>query len=50
VPVDVIVTPTRVLRCARARRPRRIEWAALSPAQLAAMPPLARLRSAGVHE
>jgi 5-formyltetrahydrofolate cyclo-ligase len=50
VPVDVIVTPTRVLRCARARRPRRIEWAALSPAQLAAMPPLARLRSAGVDE
>jgi 5-formyltetrahydrofolate cyclo-ligase len=47
VPVDVIVTPTRVLRPARAhRRPRRIEWAALSPAQLAAMPPLARLRSA----
>jgi 5-formyltetrahydrofolate cyclo-ligase len=47
VPVDVIVTPTRVLRSARVRpRPRRIEWAALSPAQLAAMPALARLRSA----
>jgi 5-formyltetrahydrofolate cyclo-ligase len=48
VPVDVIVTPTRVLRCARARRrPRRIEWTALAPAQLAAMPALARLRSPG---
>jgi 5-formyltetrahydrofolate cyclo-ligase len=51
VPVDVIVTPTRVLRCARARRrPRRIEWAALSPSQLAAMPALARLRTAGGRE
>jgi 5-formyltetrahydrofolate cyclo-ligase len=47
VPVDVIVTPTRVLRCRRARaRPRRIEWAMLSPSQLAAMPALARLRPA----
>jgi 5-formyltetrahydrofolate cyclo-ligase len=46
VPVDVIVTPTRVLRCARARRPRRIEWAAPSPAQLAALPALARMRAA----
>jgi 5-formyltetrahydrofolate cyclo-ligase len=44
-PVDVIVTPTRVLRCGRTfTRPRRIEWSALSPPQLAAMPALARMR------
>lgn len=50
VPVDVIVTPTRTIRCPRALpRPRRIEWTALSPSQLAAMPALARLQHSGTH-
>jgi 5-formyltetrahydrofolate cyclo-ligase len=47
VPVDVIVTPTRVIRCRRRlARPRRIEWHALSAEQLDAMPPLATLHRA----
>jgi 5-formyltetrahydrofolate cyclo-ligase len=47
VPVDIIATPTRVLRSERRRpRPRRIEWAALTPEQIAAMPPLAALARA----
>ena len=45
VPVDIIVTPTRALRCPRTfARPRRIEWRALTPHQLHAMPSLASLR------
>ena len=48
VPVDVIVTPTRVIRCSRRPpRPRGIEWDALTTTQLAAMPALARLRQRG---
>lgn len=45
VPVDVMVTPTRVIRAGRRLpRPRRIEWDALTPEQIEAMPPLAALR------
>jgi 5-formyltetrahydrofolate cyclo-ligase len=45
VPVDLVVTPTRVIPCRRVfTRPRHIEWGALTPEQLAAMPVLARLR------
>jgi 5-formyltetrahydrofolate cyclo-ligase len=45
VPVDVIVTPTRVLRPGRTfRRPRRIDWTALTDEQVAAMPPVRALR------
>ena len=47
VPVDIVVTPTRVIRARRRRpRPRRIEWGALTAEQLAAMPALARWRRA----
>jgi 5-formyltetrahydrofolate cyclo-ligase len=47
VPVDLIVTPTRVIPCRRVfTRPERIEWDELTPSQLAAMPALARLRPA----
>jgi len=45
VPVDVVVTPTRVLRAPRARRrPRGIRWEDLDAAQLAAMPAVAAHR------
>lgn len=45
VPVDLIVTPERVIRTHRRRsKPGGIRWAELSDAQIAAMPPLARLR------
>jgi len=45
VPVDLIVTPERVIRAPRAfAKPQGIRWEALSPAQLAAMPPLAQLK------
>jgi 5-formyltetrahydrofolate cyclo-ligase len=44
VPVDVVATPTRLIRTRRAhRRPSGIDWAALSPAQLRAMPAVAAL-------
>jgi 5-formyltetrahydrofolate cyclo-ligase len=44
VPVDLIVTPTRVIRTARRRpKPAGIAWNELSPDQLAAMPALAAL-------
>jgi len=44
VPVDVVATPTRLIRTRRAfRRPAGIRWEELSAAQLAAMPPLAAL-------
>ena len=44
VPVDLIVTPDRVIR-ARERRakPRGIRWRELSPEQIAAMPVIAAL-------
>jgi 5-formyltetrahydrofolate cyclo-ligase len=42
VPVDVVATPTRVIRTRRTLpRPAGIHWEELSAAQLAAMPPLA---------
>src|SRR5215470_6800810 len=45
VPVDVVATPTRLIRTRRAfPRPNGIDWSALSEEQLAAMPPLAALR------
>ena len=45
VPLDIIVTPTRVIRPRRAfPRPRGIRWPELSAEQLRAMPALARLR------
>jgi 5-formyltetrahydrofolate cyclo-ligase len=45
VPVDVVVTPTRVIRTRRRRpKPRGIRWDELSEAQVAAMPVLAALR------
>jgi 5-formyltetrahydrofolate cyclo-ligase len=44
VPVDVVATPTRLIRTRRAfPRPVGIRWEELSAAQLAAMPPLAAL-------
>lgn len=47
VPVDVVVTPTTAIRTERRHpRPRGIRWAELSPARLAAMPPLRVLRRA----
>ncbi len=51
VPLDLIVTPDRVLRPARrARKPRGIRWKELSDAQIAAMPVLQRLRSTPQRE
>jgi 5-formyltetrahydrofolate cyclo-ligase len=47
VPVDLIVTPTRVLRPRRGRRPRGIRWDELDAAQLAAMPAVAAHRERG---
>jgi 5-formyltetrahydrofolate cyclo-ligase len=45
VPLDIIVTPERVIRPARRRRkPRGIRWDELSDEQIRAMPPLRRLR------
>jgi 5-formyltetrahydrofolate cyclo-ligase len=47
VPLDVIVTPERVIRVRRAfPKPRGIVWSELSDAQVRAMPVLARQRSA----
>jgi len=44
VPVDVVATPTRLIRTRRAfPRPAAIRWEELSAAQLATMPPLAAL-------
>jgi len=44
VPVDVVATPTRLIRARRAfPRPAGIRWGELSAAQIAAMPPLAAL-------
>ncbi|HEU5196113.1 MAG TPA: 5-formyltetrahydrofolate cyclo-ligase [Methylomirabilota bacterium] len=45
VPVDIVVTPTRTIRARRVRtRSHRIRWKELDAAQLAAMPPLSKLR------
>ena len=50
VPIDLVVTSTRVLACRRVfNRPEHIEWDALTPEQLAAMPALARLRPAAAR-
>jgi 5-formyltetrahydrofolate cyclo-ligase len=50
VPIDLVVTPTRVIPCRRIfDRPRRIEWDELTPEQIAAMPVLARLRPAAAR-
>jgi 5-formyltetrahydrofolate cyclo-ligase len=47
VPVDIVVTPERVVRTRRPpRRPKGIVWNELTPEQLAAMPALARLAGA----
>jgi 5-formyltetrahydrofolate cyclo-ligase len=44
VPVDLIVTPTRVLRrTGRRAKPRAIRWDELDAARIAAMPPIAAL-------
>jgi 5-formyltetrahydrofolate cyclo-ligase len=43
--VDMIITPTRTIRVAnRQLRPRGVKWDLLSPAQIAATPPLQELR------
>ena len=45
VPVDVVATPTRLIRTRRAfPRPAGIDWEELTEAQLAAMPPVAALK------
>lgn len=45
VPVDLIVTPQRIIRCPRPfPKPKGIQWDELTPAQINAMPVLARIR------
>ena len=45
VPIDIVVTPTQVIRTAhRLPRPRGLRWTELSAEQLAAMPPLRALQ------
>jgi 5-formyltetrahydrofolate cyclo-ligase len=39
--VDLIITPDEVIECAPQRRPAALDWAHLSPAQIAAIPVLA---------
>jgi 5-formyltetrahydrofolate cyclo-ligase len=46
--VDVISTPTRVIRCARAARPNGIIWEELTPEKIAAIPLLSARRPATV--
>ena len=47
VPLDIIVTPERVIRTQRViSKPKGIDWTELTAEQLAAMPPLAGLRRA----
>jgi 5-formyltetrahydrofolate cyclo-ligase len=46
--VDIIATPTRVLRCPRAPRPQGIQWDELDDAKLAQIPAL-RARARGNH-
>ena len=45
VPVDLIVTPERVIRPRRRTKPREIRWRELTEAQVAAMPVLQALRT-----
>jgi 5-formyltetrahydrofolate cyclo-ligase len=47
VPIDLIATPDRVHRPARADRPDGIEWSQLDAERIAEMPALARRRSGG---
>ena len=42
--VDLIATPTRVIRCARSVRPTGIIWGDLAPEKIAAIPVLAARR------
>jgi 5-formyltetrahydrofolate cyclo-ligase len=44
--VDFVVTPTRVIRCPRGRRPEGLLWAELDAAKIAAIPALAARRAA----
>jgi 5-formyltetrahydrofolate cyclo-ligase len=44
--VDFVVTPTRVIRCPRGRRPTGLIWAQLDAAKIAAIPALAARRAA----
>jgi 5-formyltetrahydrofolate cyclo-ligase len=44
VPLDVVCTPSRTIRCERRERPVGVDWAALSEARIAEMPVLERLR------
>jgi 5-formyltetrahydrofolate cyclo-ligase len=43
--VDVIATPERVIWCDQPRRPGGIDWRALRPEQIAAIPALGRMRN-----
>jgi 5-formyltetrahydrofolate cyclo-ligase len=43
--VDLIVTPTRVIRSHRQRRPAGIDWSALSPEKIESIPVLARMNT-----
>ena len=48
VPVDLVVTPERVIRTrGRRPKPRGIRWEELSAEQVAAMPPVARVAPRG---
>ena len=50
VPLDLVVTPERVIRTRRTRaRPRGIRWEELTEDQIAAMPPVAALRGRRGH-
>jgi 5-formyltetrahydrofolate cyclo-ligase len=44
VPVDIVATPTEVIRARRRAKPRGIRWKELTEEQIASMPPLAALR------
>lgn len=44
VPLDLVCTPSRTLRCARRERPSGLDWARLSEERLAEIPALERLR------
>jgi 5-formyltetrahydrofolate cyclo-ligase len=48
--VDLIATPTRIIRCAGGRRTMpKLDWSQLTEEKIAAIPLLRRLRS-GQHE
>jgi 5-formyltetrahydrofolate cyclo-ligase len=44
--VDLIATPTRLIRCPRVRRPPGIVWSDLDAEKIAAIPLLAQARAA----